>query len=125
MDLLVALKDLVNNNPTAFLLIFLLSCVANVIQVYTFLRDRRRFKEEEIEKVKLNNLLDTYRYTINLAKINMRTEEQLDEVQKEIANKTTLVDEMSERVGNLQKVAQRELVSQALNQDITTLIQKY
>lgn len=125
MVLLNAIVGLINDNPAIFLIVFIISLLANLIQIYTFFRDRRRLREELAEKAKLANLVDTYEYILNLAQKNIKTEEQLAEVEQKISQKVNFIGEMEARVQTLQQAAQRQLVSQALERNLTVLLQTY
>lgn len=125
MEILDHIIQIINHNPFIFLSVFALSLIANALQVYTFVQDRQRLKEELVEKSRLLKLVDTYEYILNLAKQNIRTEKQLRDIEEKIAQKTNLIEEMSERIGLLQRAAQRRLVAQALERELGVLLEAY
>lgn len=125
MSILEGIVRILNSNPIIFLVIFILSLIANLIQIYTFIQDRQQIKTEIAEKAKLAKLVDTYEYILNLAKHNIKTEGQLAILEAEITQKANVIGEMDSRLKALQQVAQKKLVSQALERNLSILLQIY
>ncbi len=125
MEILELIIEILNNNPFAFMAIFVISLLANIIQIYTFIADRRRLKDEIAEKNKLLKLVETYEYLLNLAQKNIKTEAQLKSVEQEIAHKSDIVGELASRAEILEKNAQRKLISQVIERNISVLAETY
>lgn len=125
MKILESIIEFLNNNPFVFTAMFVISLLANIIQIYTFLADRRRLKDEIAEKNKLTKMVETYEYLLNLAQKNIKTEEQLKSVEQEIVSKSDIVGELASRAETLQKNAQRKLISQVIDRNISVLAETY
>jgi hypothetical protein len=119
------LVDFLQRNPNAVLVVFIVSAVANIIQIGTYFRDRRRLREQNSESQKLIKLVDTYEYILNIAQKSLDTEDKLVEVEKDINLKKQQVNELNERIKMVQEEAQRALVSQAIEYNLGVLKEAY
>lgn len=124
-DLLQLIADFISKNPSVIILVFIISFVANFIQVSTYLRDRRKLKHEEAEKQRLAKLVDTYEDVLQIAKETVADKEKLLILKNEIQETSSKAMELSERVEYLQNIAQQKLVSQAIEYNLGVLEESY
>lgn len=115
------LANFIQQNSMAVLIVFFVSAVANVIQIGTYFRDRRQLLEQKSEGQRLSKLIDTYEYILNIAQKSMTTEEKLAEIEKEIDAKRLQANELNERIKVIEQAAQRALVSQAIEYNLSVL----
>lgn len=109
------------NNSIVVMAMFFLSLAANIIQISTYIRDKRLLKEERQERERLNKAIDTYEYLFDLAKQNIKTEEELEGVEKVIAEKSEEANKLSERLRHIEVLAQRSMVSRSIEQSIASI----
>jgi hypothetical protein len=119
------LIDLLTNNPPIVLALFILSLVANFIQVYTYFRDQRRIKNEKSEQNELTRIINTYEDVLKIAKDIVKDKDKLSELKKEISESTTKASELTESISQLEKAAQKKLISQTIEYNQRELSRLY
>jgi hypothetical protein len=105
-------------NPGMVIAVFFLSILANLIQVGTYLRDRRKIKKEEKEREHLSRLVETYESVLKIAKDTVDDEDKLNVLKGEIKNKTEYAEELAQRVVQLELMAKKRLVTQAITHNL-------
>ena len=102
------LVNLVNRTPAVVLVVFVLSFLANVFQIISFLRENRRLKQEQAQlkeerelRKSLAQTVATYEFILQRADKNIRTESELEDVEKEISTKESVAQELSNRTDYL------------------------
>src|SRR6266508_1373650 len=93
---------LLEENPAIVIAVFFLSLLANLIQVGTYLRDRRKMQKEEKEREHLSRLVETYESVLKIAKDTVDDEDKLNVLKGEIKNKTEYAEELAQRVVQLE-----------------------
>ncbi len=109
---------LLEENPAIVIAVFFLSLLANLIQVGTYLRDRRKMQKEEKEREHLSRLVETYESVLKIAKDTVDDEDKLNVLKGEIKNKTEYAEELAQRVVQLELMAKKRLVTQSINHNL-------
>lgn len=120
-----ALVELVNRNAYVVFGAFAISVLANVLQISTYIRDRRRLRHEALEREQLVGQLEKYRYVVGLAERSIKTEEELRALEDDIQEWRTTAKEIETRVTQMQQVAQRKIVQNAVERSMQTLVSAY
>ncbi len=124
-EMLKWLIDFITNNPPFVLVMFVLSATANLIQVSTYFRDQRRLKSEESERKKLAQLVNTYEDVLKIAKETVQDKDKLLELKAEIQESSSKASLLTEQVAQLEKVAQRKLITQTIEYNRSALERLY
>jgi hypothetical protein len=124
-DLLKQLAELISKNPPVVVAVFLLSLIANLIQIGTYIRDRRRLKYEEEERKRLTKLVDTYEDVLQIAKETVEDKGKLATLKTEIQETSSKAAELTAKIAVLQKAAQQKLVTQAIDYNLGILSEAY
>ena len=111
----------VASNPPVVLVVFLLSVIANLVQIGTYLRDRKRIAKERTEREKMSRLVETYEDVLKVARDRVRDQEAAQALAEEVREKEDLAHTLKERIETMERVAQRNLVKQSMEHHIETL----
>jgi hypothetical protein len=122
MDVLV---ELITRNAYLVLGTFAISVLANLLQISTYLRDRRRIRREILEREQLLGQLEKYRYVVGLAERSIMAEEQLKEIEEDVLDWRTTAKEIETRVAQMQQIAQRKMVQNAIEKSTQNLVSAY
>jgi len=120
-----ALVELISRNAYLVLGTFAISVLANVLQISTYLRDRRRIRQEVLEREQLLGQLEKYRYVVGLAERSVKTEEELREIEEDVLDWRTTAKEIETRIAQMQQIAQRKMVQNAIEKSIQSLVSSY
>lgn len=101
------LIDFFEQNKYAVFILLLLSIIANIIQVYSYIESKKLTKKERLEKEKLSKLLDRYQYLLNL-------KDESEKSEKELVEKNTILQEMNEKINHLEKVAKKNTLDKEI-----------
>ncbi|MBL8099689.1 MAG: hypothetical protein JNK81_10930 [Anaerolineales bacterium] len=124
-EILVKFAEFLNQNPSIVIAGFVLSLLANVIQVSTFLTERRNKNFEKAERERLTRLVDTYESVLKIAKETVEDKDKIEGLKSEIQQKTSTATELSSRIQSLQKTAQKEIISQAIGYNLDLIENAY
>ena len=119
------IAEFLGKNTPVVIFTFTLSFIANIIQVLSFFRDQRRLKEEKKESTRLQKLVDTYEYIINLAQKNIKTDEQLKVAEDNIRSQQDTARAISERIEHIQSSAKHQLVSSVIERRLKEIVDAY
>jgi hypothetical protein len=119
------LARLISKNAYSVILTFGISLVANILQISTYLRDRRRSERETADREQLLKQLAKYQYIVGLAERNIKTEEQLEQVEKDILQRTSAAKDVENRIAQMQQVAQQQMVQNAIDKSVQDLVSAY
>mgnify|MGYP001264942409 CR=1 FL=1 len=117
--------DLLTENPPIVLALFILSVVANLIQVYTYFRDQRRLKSEEFVRTKLVQLVCTYEDVLKAAHEFGQDKHKLSKLKEEIKESSSKASLLTESIKQLEKAAQRKLITQTIEHNQSELARLY
>lgn len=113
------------SNPPIVLIVFFLSLIANLIQIGTYFRDKRLLKKQAEDQQRLTSLVETYEDVLKLAKETVEDKEEIESLKCQIAEKIEFATNLTEGIKVLEKVAQRRLVEQAIDYNLSTLRKAY
>lgn len=119
------LINLITNNPPFVLAMFVLSAMANLIQVGTYFRDQRRLKSEQAERNKLSQLVSTYEDVLKIAKETVQDKDKLSKLKDEIQASSSKASLLTEEIKQLEKAAQRKLITQTIEYNRNELTRLY
>lgn len=119
------IADFISRNAYLVSATFIISLLANLLQITTYLRDKRRIKEEAEERNRLASQLDKYRYIVGLAERNIKTEEQLQQLETDITKRQTAAKDIEDRIAQMHEVAQRQMVKNAIDLSVRELMSAY
>lgn len=120
-----AIAEFLGKNAPVVIATFALSFAANIIQVLSFFRDQRRLKDEREESQRLQKLVDTYGYVMDLAQRNIKTDEQLRIAEDDIRARQTTAKAISERIDQIQLAAKHQLVASAIERRLKDIADAY
>lgn len=110
-----AVVSFIEHYPPVVLVVFVLSMVANLVQIGTYLRDRKRIAKEALEREKLAKLVETYEDVLKVARERIQDQEAAQALSNEVREKEDLARSLQERIATMERVAQRNLVKQSMN----------
>jgi len=102
-----------------------ISFLANFLQLSTYFRDRRRIREERAESAKLLREIERYRYIVGLAERQVKTEEQLKEVEQDVLEREQAAREVEQRMDKMRQVARHQMVQGVIDHTIQELLRAY
>jgi len=124
-EIITWLINLFTNNPPFVLAMFILSVMANLIQVGTYFREQRRLKSEQIERNKLAQLVSTYEDVLKIAKETVQDKDKLEKLKDEIQASSSKATLLTEEIKQLEKAAQRKLITQTIEYNRNELTRLY
>lgn len=108
-------------NAYVFVVIFTLSLVANILQILSYLRDRKVILEGAEERMALKRALDTYGYVLDRAEKSIRTDDELRSAEASVAERRQLATEIEQRIQAVEIHAKRRLVEEAINRSLNAI----
>ena len=119
------IAEFISRNAYLVITTFVVSLFANILQITTYLRDKRRIREEASERDRLASQLEKYRYIVGLAERNIKTEEQLEQIENDITKRKTAAKDIEDRIVQMRDVAQRQIVKNAIELSVRDLVSSY
>ena len=124
-DIISQILIFINSNPPLVLALFVLSLIANLIQVGTSFRDRKKLKSEEVERHKLAEMVNSYEDVLKIAKETVQDKTKLSQLKDEIRESASEAMRLTQEISQIEKMAQRKLVSQAIEYNLGVLNRAY
>jgi len=113
-DVASRIAELLNQQPLIVVGMFALSLAANVIQIATYLRDRRTLRREREERTRLAQLVASYEDVLRLAKERVSDQDEVARLKREVTANTAQAEELRTRMTDLVKSAKRAVLRQEI-----------
>jgi len=120
-----AVVTFIETYPPVVLIVFGLSVLANLVQIGTYLRDRKRIAKETVERERMARLVETYEDVLKVARERVQDQEAAHALAEEVREKKGLARSLRERIETIEQVAQRNLVKQTLQHHLDALRKSY
>lgn len=124
-ETLALFAQFVQQNPLIVIAMFGSSLLANAIQIFAFIADRKRLSIEQRERAHLSQLVATYESVLKLAKEAVSDQNQLAVVKAEIANHRERAQAIDEGARILKAEGERSLVAQAIDYHLDNVQRSY
>lgn len=124
-EALKSLADFVNKNPPVVILAFIASAIANISQIATYLRDKRRLRHEMRQNSYLARLVETYEDVLKIAKETVGDQTRLLAIRKEISESKSAAEELVSRNTALENAVKKRMVAQAIEYNLDLLEKTY
>ncbi len=121
MEILESIQRLLEGNSAVFLALFIISLLANLFEISGFFRERRKRTEEHEQRAKDEERLRVYEFLFEAAQESITTEEELDELRKEVARRRDVIPQLEQRIELLRLAAKKEIVTQNMSRTVADL----